>query len=550
MDPFFQLKSRLQGDIYVKPELEHEDPQRGKEPNSQSKSHGVEVGTVQSGQGETSSYTQAESGHRDDTDHPYLLSLALFNKAIRSQALAVIRPKSVQDVVETVRFVRERGYTISVKGGGHGTAGWAVEGQIVIDLCQMTRCDIAMNDEESHTHPSACNPAAGTRYDDGEMASFKEETMSSEQLERQSDSPLVALPTEGSLPSSPDSTSSTGPTRVSSASSPDDGMALPVRVDRKQKSRADSSEDDTYDSTSRHHGSVFDDLGPGAVEAFRQGHHLVSFQTGMVSRAVDLATSQFGLHTPLGAYPVGTAECVTGGFGFLARKYGLSVDNLVEVETVTAEAKVVRCSALEEPDLFWAMHGAGTTMGIITRITSKAYPITSVYSGNMIFPFNPSTASSLIAHWRDCVKSVPNDLYANLILTAGPPTPNGGKNSMNAREDPALTKRVKMEAKGQVNNSVIVIQICFLGPRSQGEAIVQAILAWTGERCLLKDVEMRSFMEQQDSVANVLRSGAGQRFFIKSDLIDSMTDKIITGTVKTFQNILPGCGKCRAAHFL
>jgi hypothetical protein len=91
--------------------------------------------------------------------------------------------------------------------------------------------------------------------------------------------------------------------------------------------------------------------------------------------------------------------------------------------------------------------------------------------------FNRSTAPSLIKHFRDCVKGAPRELYANVLLTAGP--------------------------AGQ--DSLVVIQICFVGPRGQGQEFLSAFLSWSGEQCLLNEVADKSFLHQQDSVAQVLR---------------------------------------------
>lgn len=83
---------------------------------------------------------------------------------------------------------------------------------------------------------------------------------------------------------------------------------------------------------------------------------------------------------------------------------------------------------------------------------------------------------------RDCVKSAPRELYANVLLTAGP-----------AEQD-----------------SIVVIQLCYVGPREKGAACLHALASWDGADCLLNDVDEKSFLSQQDSVAQVLR---GQREF-------------------------------------
>ena len=91
--------------------------------------------------------------------------------------------------------------------------------------------------------------------------------------------------------------------------------------------------------------------------------------------------------------------------------------------------------------------------------------------------FHRATAPSLIKHFRDCIKGAPRELYANVLLTAGP----AGKDSL------------------------VVIQMCYLGTKEEGQECLQAISSWDGERCLLNEVNEKSFLNQQDSVAQVLR---------------------------------------------
>lgn len=221
-------------------------------------------------------------------------------------------------------------------------------------------------------------------------------------------------------------------------------------------------------------------------------------------------------HVPVSAYPVGSTAMTTGGFGYLTRAYGLSLDNIVQVEMVLADGRIMtlndesRHKSQEKQDLWWAVRGAAPCFGIVTRLTAKAYPVPSVYSGNLIYPLNPATASSLIRHWRDCLKAgLPRNLYTNLILTAGP----------------------------SKTSHVIVIQVCYLGPKLDGEALVQAISSWTGERLLLKDVEERSFLSQQDGVAKVLKGGTGRRWMVRGDLISTLTDDVIAKSVRNFQSL-------------
>jgi hypothetical protein len=105
--------------------------------------------------------------------------------------------------------------------------------------------------------------------------------------------------------------------------------------------------------------------------------------------------------------------------------------------------------------------------------------------------FHRATAPSLIKHFRDCIKGAPRELYANVLLTAGP----AGKDSL------------------------VVVQICYLGPREEGQEYLQAISSWDGERCLLNEVDEKSFLHQQDSVAQVLRGKGGSQIVFSCSTI-------------------------------
>ncbi|KAL9712103.1 hypothetical protein Ac2012v2_005179 [Leucoagaricus gongylophorus] len=217
--------------------------------------------------------------------------------------------------------------------------------------------------------------------------------------------------------------------------------------------------------------------------------------------------------SPSSAHPAGSSIMLLGGFGFLSRLHGLSVDNLVEVEMVLADGRIVVVNENEHSDLWWALRGAGTTLGIATRYKAKAFPVPVVFAGNLIYRFNKATAPSLIKHFRDCVKGAPRELYANILLTAGP----AGKDSL------------------------MVVQMCYVGSREKGQEYLAAISSWDGEKCLLNEVDEKSFLHQQDSVAQVLRGKAGRQWFIRSALVSSLPDDIINETVLQFSSTPVGC---------
>ena len=75
---------------------------------------------------------------------------------------------------------------------------------------------------------------------------------------------------------------------------------------------------------------------------------------------------------------------ILGGFGFLSRLHGLSIDCLVEAEMVLADGTIVFVSEKENSDLWWALRGAGPAFGVVTRYKAIAYPVPVVFAGNLI----------------------------------------------------------------------------------------------------------------------------------------------------------------------
>ncbi len=111
-----------------------------------------------------------------------------------------------------------------------------------------------------------------------------------------------------------------------------------------------------------------------------------------------------------------------GGFGWLSRKYGMTVDNLESAEVVTAAGEVVRASTTENPDLFWAIRGGGGNFGVVTRFEFRLHPVgPNVLSGLIVYPL--SEAKSVLKKYRDFVAKAPDELSVWTVLRLAPPLP-------------------------------------------------------------------------------------------------------------------------------
>jgi FAD/FMN-containing dehydrogenase len=145
---------------------------------------------------------------------------------------------------------------------------------------------------------------------------------------------------------------------------------------------------------------------------------------GALLSDLDRETQAHGLATPLGINSTTGVAGLTlgGGFGWLSRKYGMTVDNLLSAELVTADGRVVIASETENPDLFWGIRGGGGNFGIVTNFEFKLYPFgPEVLTGLIVFPLDQ--AKDVLSKYREAVKTMPDDLNVWTVLRKAPPLP-------------------------------------------------------------------------------------------------------------------------------
>jgi FAD/FMN-containing dehydrogenase len=129
-------------------------------------------------------------------------------------------------------------------------------------------------------------------------------------------------------------------------------------------------------------------------------------------------TQKFGL-----GFPVGTASetglaglTLGGGTGWLMGKYGLALDNLLAVEIVTADGRVLRADEKEHPDLFWAVRGGSGNFGIVTTFEFRLHPIGTLLAGMMTYPM--PRAREILHLYRDLTRTAPDELTAGVALVS------------------------------------------------------------------------------------------------------------------------------------
>src|SRR5215212_2197771 len=124
----------------------------------------------------------------------------------------------------------------------------------------------------------------------------------------------------------------------------------------------------------------------------------------------DTATQQHGLATTGGLVSTTGVGGFTlgGGFGHLVRKYGLTCDNLLSVELVTADGSVLHASESQNPELFWALRGGGGNFGVVTRFELALHPVGPVVLGGLIF-YPGNEAIQVMNGWRDQPPNMPDE---------------------------------------------------------------------------------------------------------------------------------------------
>jgi FAD/FMN-containing dehydrogenase len=165
-------------------------------------------------------------------------------------------------------------------------------------------------------------------------------------------------------------------------------------------------------------------------------------QTGLTAGEYSTAVAARGLATGFGdTGSVGIGGLTLGGgVGYLVRKHGLTIDNLLAAELVTADGRVLQVDADNHPDLFWAIRGGGGNFGVATRFRFRLHPVGTIVGGMLLLPATPEVIAALVAE----AEAAPEELSAIANIMVAPPIPE-------------------------------------LPEQAHGKLIVMALLCWAGE---------------------------------------------------------------------
>jgi FAD/FMN-containing dehydrogenase len=146
-------------------------------------------------------------------------------------------------------------------------------------------------------------------------------------------------------------------------------------------------------------------------------------EAGCLWRDVDHATHAFGLATVSGIISSTGVGGLTlgGGHGYLSRKYGLTVDNLLAADLVLADGSFVQASETQHPDLFWAIRGGGGNFGVVTSFQFQLHPVDTVVGGVTFWPMDQ--AGEILRWYQDFIATAPEDVYGFFAFLVVPPAP-------------------------------------------------------------------------------------------------------------------------------
>jgi FAD/FMN-containing dehydrogenase len=163
------------------------------------------------------------------------------------------------------------------------------------------------------------------------------------------------------------------------------------------------------------------DLSPMKSIAVDAGSRTVRVGGGCVWGEVDAATQPHALAVPTGIISTTGVAGLTlgGGHGYLARRHGLTIDNLLAAELVLADGSQVTASAEENPDLFWAIRGGGGNFGVVTEFTFRAHPLKTIVGGPTFWALED--ADTLLAAYREWLPAAPRNVSAFFNFHTIPP---------------------------------------------------------------------------------------------------------------------------------
>lgn len=251
-------------------------------------------------------------------------------------------------------------------------------------------------------------------------------------------------------------------------------------------------------------GGMLIDLGPMKGVRVDPGAGTVRVQAGVLLGELDKETQSFGLAVPSGIVThTGVAGLTLGGgIGWIMRKHGLSIDQLVSVDMVTADGEFVRASDDENSDLFWGVRGGGGNFGIVTEFEFRTVPLgPQVYAGPVFWAMEETP--KVLAFYRDWIAGCPDEVMTIIVQRRAPALP-------------VIPKEVH-------GRHVIGVAACYAGPVEDGERVMRPLKEFGTP---LVDLCMpKPYLAHQSMFDPSFRHGC--HYYVRSCDVNDITDDVV-----------------------
>lgn len=219
---------------------------------------------------------------------------------------------------------------------------------------------------------------------------------------------------------------------------------------------------------------------------------------------VDRATQEHGLAATLGFVSLTGVAGLTlgGGFGYLTRRFGYTVDDLISVGIVTADGQVLNASRTENEDLFWALRGGGGNFGVVTEFTFELHDIGPEITGGLI-AWSADEAEDVTRLYRETTEAAPPELTLAMLMRNAPPAP--------------------WLAEEHHGEPIVIVVICHTGTEEQGEADLAELRSFGTPWADL--IGRKSYVDQQSMLDATMPDG--MHYYWKSEFVPGLTDELL-----------------------
>jgi FAD/FMN-containing dehydrogenase len=227
-------------------------------------------------------------------------------------------------------------------------------------------------------------------------------------------------------------------------------------------------------------------------------------QAGVLLGELDRATQALGLAVPIGSVTTTGLAGLTlgGGFGWLMRKYGLAIDQLLSVEIVTADGHVMHASGATNPDLFWGVRGGGGNFGIVTDFEYRLQPVgPTVLSGLVLWPIDE--AQDVVQRYRDWAATAPDELTTALVLRRAP--------------------AIDLIPESLHGHPVVGVASCWVGPLDRGQKVLEPMRRFGSRAVDL--IAARPFVEHQAMLDSAFPQGIW--IYSKATDVKALSDDVL-----------------------